>query len=142
VLIPHRERRRILGALWNSSLFPSRAPAGHVAFTCFLGGMLRPDLIELDDARLLAISLEELAPLLALDGEPDFVRIKKWPRAIPQYNLDYARHVRVMETFEGSTPGVFLCGNFRGGIAVGDCVMQSAWTAERVQAFLDTTETR
>jgi oxygen-dependent protoporphyrinogen oxidase len=141
VLIPHRERRRILGALWNSSLFPSRAPAGHVAFTCFLGGMLRPDLVELDADRLLAISLDELTPLLALDGKPDFVRIKKWPRAIPQYNLDYARYVRIMETFEDHTPGAFLCGNFRGGVAVGDCVMQSARTVERVQAFLDTMET-
>ena len=55
VLIPHRENRRILGALWNSSLFPSRAPAGHVAFTCFLGGMRHPELVSLDEDRLLAL---------------------------------------------------------------------------------------
>jgi oxygen-dependent protoporphyrinogen oxidase len=140
VLIPHRENRQLLGSLWNSSLFPARAPEGHVALTCFLGGMRHPELVSLDAERLLHLCLEELTPLLRIRGEPDFVRMKIWPRAIPQYNLGYAAHAHVMERFETETPGVFLCGNFRGGISVGDCVMQSARIAEQVTAFLSTAE--
>jgi oxygen-dependent protoporphyrinogen oxidase len=140
VLMPHRENRHILGALWNSSLFPARAPDGHVALTCFLGGMRRPELASLDEERLLSLCLQDLTPLLKLDGEPDLVRIKIWPRAIPQYNLGYAAYAERMATFEAQTPGVFLSGNFRGGIAVGDCVIQSAETAKKVVAFLSSAE--
>jgi oxygen-dependent protoporphyrinogen oxidase len=140
VLIPQRENRHILGALWNSSLFPARAPQDHVALTCFLGGMRRPELAAMNDNGLLKRCLQDLTPLLKLQGKPEVVRIKTWSRAIPQYNLGYATYAERMATFEAQTPGVFLCGNFRAGIAVGDCVMQSSATAEKVTAFLNSTE--
>ena len=36
--------------------------------------------------------------------------------------------------FDGSAlpPGLYFCNNFRGGIAVGDCVMNGKATAERI----------
>ncbi len=37
MLIPEVERFHILGALFSSSLFPKRAPQGHVTITCYLG---------------------------------------------------------------------------------------------------------
>ncbi len=136
MLMPQSEHRRLLGSLWTSSLFPGRAPPDRLALTCFLGGVRRPDLVKLDAAQLLAITLDELTPLLGLRGAPEVVRLQVWPRAIPQYNLGYERLVARMNAFEATTPGVFLCGNFRGGIAVGDCVMQAARIADRVVAFL------
>jgi len=44
MLIPELERFSILGALFSSSLFPNRAPAGHVTLTCYLGGTRAPKL--------------------------------------------------------------------------------------------------
>ena len=35
--------RSILGVIFSSSLFPGRAPKGHVALTVFVGGALQPD---------------------------------------------------------------------------------------------------
>jgi oxygen-dependent protoporphyrinogen oxidase len=137
VLLPHREQKKLLGVLWNSAMFPARAPAGCVALTAFLGGMLQRDMIALDEARLAALCLEELEALLAVRGTPELVLVKKWPRAIPQYHLGYSTYVSLMAAFEAQTPGVFLSSNCRGGIAVGDCVRQSAETAAKVVAFLE-----
>ncbi len=44
LLAPQVEHRRILGTLFSSSLFPQRAPAGHVALTTFVGGSRQPAL--------------------------------------------------------------------------------------------------
>ena len=43
-LVPALERRSILGALFSSTLFPHRAPDGHVALTIFAGGMRQPEI--------------------------------------------------------------------------------------------------
>jgi oxygen-dependent protoporphyrinogen oxidase len=137
VLLPHRERHTLLGVLWNSALFPARAPAGCVALTAFLGGMLRRDMIALDEAQLVALCLQDLEALLAVRGTPELVMVRKWPRAIPQYHLGYGTYVSLMAAFEAQTPGVFLRSNCRGGIAVGDCVRQAAETATKVVAFLE-----
>ncbi len=40
-LIPNREGRKILGTLWDSSIFPNRAPEGHVLLRSMLGGVRR-----------------------------------------------------------------------------------------------------
>jgi oxygen-dependent protoporphyrinogen oxidase len=137
MLMPPQEKKRLLGVLWNSSLFPGRAPAGGVALTAFLGGMLQPALVALDDKQLVAICLQELGPLLGIHGKPEVAVVKKWWRAIPQYHLDHGTYIDLMTAFEANTPGVFLSSNCRGGVAVGDCVRQAAATADKVIAFLE-----
>lgn len=135
-LVPAMERRKILGTIWSSSLFPGRAPQGHAALTTFVGGSRQPDLTKENDDQIVQTVLEELTPLLGVTGRPAFHRIARWRRAIPQYNLGHLSTVGRIEQFEQSHPGIFIAGNFRGGISVGDCVINSEKTAQRVQNFL------
>jgi oxygen-dependent protoporphyrinogen oxidase len=67
---------------------------------------------------------------MKLTGEPVYTKIVRWQEAIPQYELGYKRYTDAMEMFEKNFRGAFLCGNFRGGIAVGDCVMNARKTAD------------
>ena len=41
-LTPEVERRQVLGVIFSSTLFPGRAPEGHVVLTAFVGGSARP----------------------------------------------------------------------------------------------------
>jgi hypothetical protein len=41
-----------------------------------------------------------------------------------------------MERFEQNYRGTFLCSNYRGGIAVGDCVMNAEKTVQTVTEYL------
>src|SRR6266850_3414994 len=43
MLIPRVEGFKILGAIFSSSLFPNRAPAGHVLLSCYRGGERQPE---------------------------------------------------------------------------------------------------
>jgi oxygen-dependent protoporphyrinogen oxidase len=131
-LIPAKEERRILGTIWSSSLFPGRAPAGHVALTTFVGGSRQPLLAGLDDGELIRTVLEELRAIMGVAGDPVYTNIIRWERAIPQYNLGYQAAMQEIDSLEARMPGLFFCGNFRGGIAVGDCVMSGERTARRI----------
>jgi oxygen-dependent protoporphyrinogen oxidase len=67
---------------------------------------------------------------------PAFCRIIRWERAIPQYTLGYQRLIERLEALEAERAGLYICSNFRGGIAVGDCVINGHATAERIQQLL------
>jgi len=131
-LIPAVEKRQILGTIWSSSLFRGRAPEGCVALTTFAGGARQPELLKLDDAEILRRVESEIRSILGSQGDPVFSRIIRWDKAIPQYNVGYKSVLDNVTSFEEEHPGVFFCSNFRGGIAVGDCVMNGKATAERI----------
>ena len=44
MLIPKIEGFKILGTIFSSSLFPNRAPAGHLTLTSYIGGERYPEL--------------------------------------------------------------------------------------------------
>ncbi|HUL43629.1 MAG TPA: protoporphyrinogen oxidase [Bacteroidota bacterium] len=134
-LVPEVEGKNILGCLWSSSLFPHRAPESHVALTTFVGGSRRPDLVGADDSAMLETVLSELSETIGIRGNPDVVRIIRWDRAIPQYNVGYHRILSKLERFEQNFRGSFVCSNYRGGIAVGDCVMNAEKTAATVANY-------
>lgn len=131
-LIPAKEQRNILGTIWSSVLFPNRAPEGHVALTTFVGGSRQPELCDLDDASLSGLVTKELHDIMGISGDPVFSKIIRWKKAIPQYNLGYGNIIEEIEKCEREVPGLFFCSNFRGGIAVGDCVMNGKKIAESV----------
>jgi protoporphyrinogen/coproporphyrinogen III oxidase len=135
-LVPARERRRILGTIWSSTLFPGRAPKGCVALTTFVGGSRQPELVEMSEDRLQNIVADELRTLMFVSGEPRIAHVIKWERAIPQYNIGYQSILDGITALEKSVQGLFLCANYRGGIAVGDCVMSGEHIATRVRDFL------
>jgi len=124
-LIPEKEDRKILGAIWNSSIFPNRAPQGGVSITAFVGGMRQPELAGLPDEQLVAEVRGELEELLGITGSPSVSEVYRWDKAIPQYDMDHGRAMRDLDEFESRHPGLHIVGNFRGGISIGDCVEQA-----------------
>jgi oxygen-dependent protoporphyrinogen oxidase len=135
-LVPARENRPILGTIWSSTIFPGRAPSGCVAFTTFVGGSRRPDLTLLPEDELITVVREELEARHAIHGRPVYTRVRTWKRAIPQYELGYSRFLETLGEFEERRPGLFFCANFRGGIALADCIRSADATARSVEEFL------
>ncbi len=122
LLMPEVERRRILGVLFSSTLFPGRAPEGHVALSTFVGGVRSPELARLDDAGLRQLVREELGALLGVRGEPVYCHVQRWPRAIPQYTLGYERFKAIFTGLEAAAPGLHFGGNARDGISLANCI--------------------
>ncbi|HDO25710.1 MAG TPA: protoporphyrinogen oxidase, partial [Nitrospirae bacterium] len=65
-LVPRREGLKVLGTLWDSSIFPNRAPEGHVLLRSMVGGAQSPDSAMLDDNKLVSTVFDELRPIVYL----------------------------------------------------------------------------
>jgi oxygen-dependent protoporphyrinogen oxidase len=135
-LIPGAEKRKFLGTLWNSSVFSGRAPEDFHLLTNFVGGSRSAELFEKTDEELIEIVYQELRDILGLKDKPAFVQLKRWSRAIPQYNLGHEKTEKAVEGFSAKVRGVFFCSNFYKGISVGDCVKNAYRTADEIEEFL------
>jgi oxygen-dependent protoporphyrinogen oxidase len=138
MLIPKVEGFKILGTIFSSSLFPNRAPAGHLTLTSYVGGGRFPELASLPPEKLFALTCEDLRVLLGVRGKPTFQHCVFYPRAIPQYNVGYGRYRELMADIEAKAPGLFLAGHFRDGISLSDTIVSACNVADRAGQFLKT----
>jgi len=129
-LAPRSSGLRVLGSVWNSSLFPERAPAGHVLLTGFVGGATDPAAAELSTGDLAALVHREVAPILQIRSSPVFSHAQIYRRALPQYNIGHVERLAGLEKLQGDVPGLFLAGNYFRGPAIGNCVEVGMATAQ------------
>jgi oxygen-dependent protoporphyrinogen oxidase len=139
MLIPKIEGFKILGTIFSSSLFPNRAPAGHLTLTSYIGGERHPELSLLPAEKLVALTCEDLRVLLGVTGKPTFQHCVLYPKAIPQYNVGYGRYRELMNEIENQAAGLFFAGHYRNGVSLGDTIVSGCNVAERVAGFLKTT---
>ncbi len=135
-IAPQRTRRDLLGVQWCSSIFPQRAPDGMVLLRALAGGWARPDIIDWSDEKLVAALRAELRIAQRITAPPSFVKIVRWPTAIPQYHVGHLARVAQLETRLASHPGLLLGGNAYRGVALNDCTEQGDLLALRVAAIL------
>jgi len=137
MLVPSRERRELLGALWTSSIFPGRAPEGHVLLRCMAGGASNPGVMELDDEALTNLMLSELRPLLRLKGAPAMVKIIRHQRAIAQYTPGHLARLRELDAVCAQFSGLHLTGSSYRGISVNYCLKEAEIAAAKVLSNLN-----
>jgi protoporphyrinogen/coproporphyrinogen III oxidase len=131
-LSPRKEGLRVLGCLFPSELFPDRAPQGHAALAAFVGGRTDPEIVAQDETKIAETVISELRGPLGLKGEPAFLNVRRWPRAIPQYEVGHSRFVEQAREIETAMPGLRIGGSFLGGVSVPDCVRNGTAVAEEV----------
>jgi oxygen-dependent protoporphyrinogen oxidase len=98
----------------------------------FIGGSRNPELVKEERTSLLLKVRKEFEELLGITASPVFSSERFWEKAIPQYNLGYIEHEKFFDEFEKQNPGIFISGNFRGGISVGDCIKNAALVCDKI----------
>ena len=138
-LNPRTEGVRTLGTLWSSSLFPGRCPPDYNLLLNYIGGSRDVGLADLSDEEIVAeVDKGCRQVLLKPDApEPKVIGLKLWPTAIPQYELGHLEIIDQLVKAEKNTPGLWICGNYRSGVAFPDCVTFGYDHAKVVKQFLD-----
>jgi len=129
VLLPSVEKGRILGALFNSSMFADRAPPGHCLVTAFVGGSrmsAAPSNTEAIDA-----AVSELMPLLGIRGDPAMTSVARWDAGIPQLELGHEIVQMAATNIAVQSTNAFFTGSYLSGVAIGDCLAHGSETGDR-----------
>jgi oxygen-dependent protoporphyrinogen oxidase len=136
-LAPSSEASRLTGALFCSSMFPGRAPDGHVALAGYLGGARAPELACLAERDLIDAARAEFADLLGARGEPVVARVRHWSRGLPQYRTGHRQRVETLLAAPQREAGLFVTGNYFQGPGIAACLAQAKETSARVHRYLN-----
>jgi len=137
-LVPRSASLRVLGTVWNSSLFHGRAREGHSLITSFVGGTTDAAAATLEPQELANLVHREISTLLSTRSQPVFSNVTIWPHALPQYNLGHGERLAAVAEVCSRFPGLWLTGNYLQGPAIGSCVDQALAVAEEVRKHLAT----
>jgi oxygen-dependent protoporphyrinogen oxidase len=97
-----------------------------------VGGARTPQLGELPDNLLLDRVRADLKDITGLTAEPEFARIFRHEKAIPQYVVGHAARLEAIDRLLEKHPGLVLTGNAYRGVSLNDCVVNGWKTAQSV----------
>jgi protoporphyrinogen/coproporphyrinogen III oxidase len=132
-MIPSKEGKSFLGAIWNSVIFPNRSDENVAAFTLFIGGSRNPGFVHDNEEDLINKVRGEFQELMKINGKPVYTSKRFWPKAIPQYTIGYVEHENYFDHFENDNKGIILSGSYRGGISVGDCIKNAGLVVSKIK---------
>lgn len=127
---------RALGAVFSSSIFPGRAPAGYRLVTVMSGGATDPGAAYRPDAEVAAESGKALEAALGIKAAPEFSRLARRRAAIPQYPVGFPAEREAAEMVLAAEKGLFLAGNAFYGVGVNDCTKRGAEAAAMAAEYL------
>lgn len=131
-VVPAVEGRSIIASTWASVKYEGRAPEGKALIRVFVGGYQGQHLVERSDAELSALCRRELSDLIGVEGEPDFVRVVRYQKAMPQYHVGHLSRVSRIDALIAQHPGLALAGNAYRGVGIPDAVKSGEDAARRI----------
>jgi protoporphyrinogen/coproporphyrinogen III oxidase len=134
-LVPRKAGRRLLACTFVQGKFSFRAPEGAALLRCFLGGARDSSVLQMNDQELISLVLQELRGMLGIRETPAFVRLYRFPLAMPQYLVGHEDRVSRIWAALGRHPGLFLAGNSYSGIGISDSIRLAKAAAEKALDF-------
>ena len=135
-VVPRVEGRDLIAATWTSLKWPHRAPPDQLLARCYIGGVGREAILELDDQGLVARVKTELASMCGITATPGYVEVNRWMKAMPQYTLGHLERLNQIEAALSRYGGLILTGAGYRGVGIPDCIRDGAIAAERVVRYL------
>ncbi len=135
-LVPRAAGIDLLGALFMSSLFPGRAPAGRVLVAGMIGGTRWPGVVDAGDDEIVRRVLIGLDRGIGLRHTPRVLAIARWPRAVPQPGVGHAAAVRSARDALAGLPPIALAGAYLDGVSVSDTLASGLRAGEAIASRL------
>lgn len=131
-LVTRQEDLSTLGVLWESSIFPGRAPDGAVLLRVMLGGARRPEVSAFDDESLAQLAAQETAAVLGMTARPMRQWVCRWPSAIAQYTVGHDGRKAAITSLAAAHRGLHFCGTAYEGVSFNDAIASARRTARAI----------
>jgi oxygen-dependent protoporphyrinogen oxidase len=121
-------------ATFVSRKWPDPAFGTRAVVRCFVGADGSEGVLDAPDGDIVDAVCRHLAAALPLPGRPVASAVVRWPRSMPQYEVEHLDRVEAIES--SLPPGIFVVGNAYRGVGVADTVRGANEVAERVRSHL------
>ncbi len=132
LVVPIVENRKILAVSCLSRKFDGRAPEGKVILRTFVGGAMQPDYLARSDEEIVWLVMEELKEIFGMQGGPEFTRVARWNRSMPQYSLGHQGRIAGIEERLRGLRAFALAGNALHGVGLPEVIHQADLAARRL----------
>jgi len=122
-LAPRGQGLRILGALYDSSIFPGRAPAGLRLIRVMVGGRRDPEALDLENGALIEAVARDLRLAWGFWKEPRVAQVIRHPVGIAQYERGHGEVVSRLA--KATPPWLRLLGSSYKGVSINACVKEA-----------------
>ncbi len=136
MIVPSVAGRKTLAISYTSNKYPGRTPDELVLLRVFLGGAKDPTIMELEDAAIEEIAQHEVREILNWTGDPEWISIVRWNKAMPQYTVGHVDRVNSIFRRLEQFPTLGLAGAAYRGVGIPQCVRSGRLAAEKVTAYL------
>ncbi|MDS9470306.1 protoporphyrinogen oxidase [Sporosarcina pasteurii] len=110
---------------WTHRKWPTSTPKGKVLLRAFVGRIGEEAIVDLPDADIERIVLEDLSKLIEIKGKPDFTIVTRWKEDRPQYRVGHKdRIAKAKAELADQFPRVKIAGASYEGVGLPDCVDQ------------------
>jgi len=121
-LIPSQENKEILGITFENNIFKEKCPENQIMLRVMIGGARYPNILNQPKEYLLDIALREIESKFIRKGDPQETFYATYPKAIPQYDQDYAHVIDEITKNLEEYQTLHLASNYINGISLNDCV--------------------
>ena len=134
LLVARGESPRVLGVVFESTLWPGRVPDGAVLLRMIYGGSRDPSVVAESDDALVRQARGDLHRTLGIDATPRHASVVRWTAALAQYPVGHGERVLRWDE-RAAAHRLVLCGAPYHGVAINACVADGRRAAAAVERW-------
>jgi oxygen-dependent protoporphyrinogen oxidase len=146
-LVPPVDKRDIKASTYSFAKWGWVADAGRGAdrgedllvMRCSIGRHREEQVLQVDDAGLVQLALEDLSAAIRLGVRPVDWHVQRWGGALPQYAVGHVERVRKVRSAVAGPPGLAVCGAAYDGLGIPACIASAERAVEQVVDGLNRT---
>jgi protoporphyrinogen/coproporphyrinogen III oxidase len=135
LLVGTREGFGVKGVTLSSQKWP--LPTGGLTMLrASVGRAGEAQLLQRDDADLVALVRHELQALIGVAADPVDAQVTRWGGGLPQYGVGHVQRVARVRAAVGAVAGLAVCGASYDGVGIPACIASAAMAVDQVVAAL------
>lgn len=139
-LVPPIDKRDVKAATYSFAKWQWVEEAGRGAdngedvlvIRCSLGRHREERVLQVDDAELVQLALDDLSAATGLGVRPLDWHVQRWGGALPQYTVGHLDRVRLVRAAVAKSPGLAVCGAAYDGLGIPACIASANLAVEQI----------